>query len=57
MSKREYKLIVVDCETEAEVFEHRFNYEGGKIKFIPSSNKIAKIIKEHAAMESEFDPK
>jgi len=56
MSKRGYVLIVLD-EDNNQIFDHSFDYENGKIKFLPSSNKIAKIIKEHATRESEFDPK
>jgi uncharacterized membrane protein YdbT with pleckstrin-like domain len=57
MSKREYRLVIVDVETNSEVFEHRFDYDAGKIKFLPATNKMAAEVKKHAAMESEFDPK
>ena len=56
MSKRGYVLIVLDDE-DNQIFDHRFEYENGKVKFLPATNKIAKAVKEHAAMESEFDPK
>ena len=55
MSKRKYQLVIIDIETDATVFEHIFDYENGKIKFLPATNKMAKAVKEHAANESEFD--
>jgi hypothetical protein len=57
MSKREYRLVIVDVELNDKIFEHHFVYENGKVKFLPATNKMAKAVKEHAAMESEFDPK
>ena len=56
MSKRGYVMIIYD-EDDNMVFDHPFDYENGKIKYLPATNKIAKAVKEHAAMESEFDPK
>jgi hypothetical protein len=53
---RKFQLVVIDLETDGTVFEHIFEYDKGKIKFIPSSNKIAKEVKKFAAEESEFDP-
>ena len=57
MSERVFKLVVVDVETNATVFDHVFGCDKGKIKFLPATNKIAKAVKEFTAMESEFDPK
>jgi hypothetical protein len=54
---RQFKLVVIDVETESEVFEHEFDYDKGKVKFLPATNKIAKAVKDFSAMESEFDPK
>ena len=54
---RKFQLVVIDLETDSTVYEHIFEYDKGKIKFIPSSNKIAKAVKEFSAAESEFDPK
>jgi len=56
MSKHKYVLIIYD-EHDNQIFDHCFNYENGKLKFLPSSKKMAKVVKEHAAMESEFDPR
>lgn len=57
MSKRLFKLKIIDIESNGEVFEHYFNYEDGKIKFLPSGKEMKKSIKHFSEMESEFDPK
>jgi hypothetical protein len=54
---RKFQLVVIDVETDSTVFEHMFEYDKGKIKFLPATNKIAKAVKDFSAMESEFDPK
>jgi hypothetical protein len=56
MSTRTFTLVVIDEETKATVFDHVFEYDKGKIKFLPATNKIAKAVKDFSAMESEFDP-
>ncbi len=59
MSKRVYKLMIIDAEKNDpvpncdKVFEHVFEFDAGKIRFLPATNKMAKAIKEHASTESE----
>jgi len=54
MSKRKFKLIVIDEELDVEVYVDHFKYIDGKIKFLPSTNTIAKHVKKHSENESEF---
>lgn len=55
MIKRGFTLLIIDEQTNDDVFESHFNYEDGKIKFLPSLNEISKTIKEFTENESEFD--
>jgi len=55
--KREYKIQIVDTESDTVIYEHYFDYVDGKLKYLPSGNDMKATIKKHAEMESEFDPK
>lgn len=57
MNGRVFKLVVIDIDTNATVFDHVFECYKSKIMYLPATNKIAKAVKEFSAMESEFDPK
>lgn len=55
MSRRGFKLQIIDKELNEVVFEDDFDYINGKIIFLPSTNEMSKAVKHFSERESEFD--